>query len=156
MFSYSGQHPSSKRECARERPNGKRVCALPTQWSFAEAAATEHGQTVSRDDWRVLTAFHLADSADQARKDQLSAVEAQIKALESASSPSPAGSPMVAESSLARSGAKALFCLNGRRLEPHMAQPLFETELKRNAGLYEADMPVQLVLLNALSTAYTC
>ena len=55
-----------------------------------------------------------------------------------------------------RSGAKALFCLNGRRLEPHMAQPLFETELKRNAGLYEADMPVQLVLLNALSTAYTC
>ncbi len=55
-----------------------------------------------------------------------------------------------------RSGAKALFCLNGRRLEPPMAQPLFDTELKRNASLYEADMPVQLVLLNALATAYTC
>ena len=55
-----------------------------------------------------------------------------------------------------RSGAKALFCLNGRRLEPLMAQPLFDTELKRNADLYEADMPVQLVLMNALSTAYTC
>ena len=55
-----------------------------------------------------------------------------------------------------RSGAKALFCLNGRRLEPLMAKPLFDTELKRNADLYEADMPVQLVLMNALSTAYTC
>ncbi len=55
-----------------------------------------------------------------------------------------------------RSGAKALFCLNGRRLEPQMAQPLFATELKRNEGLYEADMPVQLVLLNALAAVYTC
>lgn len=55
-----------------------------------------------------------------------------------------------------RAGAKPLFCLNGRKLEPRMAKPLFDTELTRNAGLYEADMPVQLVLLNALSTAYTC
>ena len=55
-----------------------------------------------------------------------------------------------------RAGAKALFCLNGRRLEPRMAKPLFDAELKRNAGLYEADMPVQLVLVNALATAYTC
>ncbi len=55
-----------------------------------------------------------------------------------------------------RAGAKALFCLNGRRIEPRMAKPLFDAELKRNAGLYEADMPVQLVLVNALSTAYTC
>ena len=55
-----------------------------------------------------------------------------------------------------RQGAKALFCLNGRRLEPRMAKPLFDAELKRNAGLYEADMPVQLVLVNALATSYTC
>jgi len=55
-----------------------------------------------------------------------------------------------------RAGAKPLFCLNGRRLEPRMAKPLFDGELKRNAGLYEADMPVQLVLVNALVTAYTC
>ena len=55
-----------------------------------------------------------------------------------------------------RSGARALFCINGRRLEPRMAKPLFDTELKRNAGLYEADMPVQLVLVNALATAYPC
>lgn len=55
-----------------------------------------------------------------------------------------------------RQGAAALFCLNGRRLEPRMAKPLFDAELKRNAGLYEADMPVQLVLVNALATSYTC
>jgi hypothetical protein len=55
-----------------------------------------------------------------------------------------------------RAGARPLFCLNGRRLEPRMAKPLFDGELKRNAGLYEADMPVQLVLFNALVTAYTC
>lgn len=55
-----------------------------------------------------------------------------------------------------RRGAKPMACLNGRRLEPRMAKPLFDAELKRNAELYEADMPVQLVLVNALSTAYTC
>ncbi|MEY4883361.1 MAG: hypothetical protein RIS34_1215 [Pseudomonadota bacterium] len=55
-----------------------------------------------------------------------------------------------------RAGAKPLFCLNGRRLEPRMAKPLFDAELKRNVDLYEADMPVQLVLVNALSTTYLC
>ena len=37
-----------------------------------------------------------------------------------------------------------------------MARTLFETELQRNAGIYEADMSVQLVLTNSLSTAYAC
>ena len=55
-----------------------------------------------------------------------------------------------------RGGAKAEICINGRRLEPHMAKPLFDAELQRNKDLYEADMPVQLVLFNALSTAYSC
>ncbi len=55
-----------------------------------------------------------------------------------------------------RAGGKALVCLNGRRLEPRMAKQLFEGELRRNAGVYEADMPVQLVMFNALATAYTC
>ena len=55
-----------------------------------------------------------------------------------------------------RAGAKPVICVNGRRLEPRMAKSLFDAELKRNAGVYEADMPVQLVLVNALSTAYTC
>jgi hypothetical protein len=55
-----------------------------------------------------------------------------------------------------RNGAKPVICLNGRRLEPRMAKGLFETELQRNAGVYEADMPVPLVLSNALATVYPC
>ena len=55
-----------------------------------------------------------------------------------------------------RNGAKPFICLNGRRLEPSMAKGLYNTELKRNADLYEADMPVQLVVTNALATVYPC
>jgi len=61
-----------------------------------------------------------------------------------------------AHASMVRAGAKPVVCLNARRLEPRMAKPLFDGELRRNAGLYEADMPVQLVLMNALVTAYAC
>jgi len=56
----------------------------------------------------------------------------------------------------ARNGAKPTICLNGRRLEPHMAKSLYDSELKRSEGLYEADMPVQLVMVNALATVYAC
>jgi hypothetical protein len=61
-----------------------------------------------------------------------------------------------ANAQVARSGGKPGVCLNGRKLEPRMAKPLYDGELKRNAGLYEADMPVQLVMLNALASAYAC
>jgi hypothetical protein len=55
-----------------------------------------------------------------------------------------------------RNGAKPAICVNGRRLEPRMAKDLFDTELKRNDGVYEADMPAQLVMANALVAAYGC
>ena len=55
-----------------------------------------------------------------------------------------------------RGGANASICLNGRRLSPDMAEGLYRTELKRNADLYEADMPVQLVVTNALANVYPC
>ena len=55
-----------------------------------------------------------------------------------------------------RQGATPTICLNGRRLEPAMAKGLYDTELKRNADVYEADMQVQLVMANALATVYTC
>ena len=45
------------------------IQALPTQWGFAEQAAAEHGQSVDRKDWRVLMAFHLAESREQARNE---------------------------------------------------------------------------------------
>ena len=41
--------------------------ALPTQWSFAEAAAAQHGQTVERQHWRVLLSWHIAETRDKAR-----------------------------------------------------------------------------------------
>lgn len=41
--------------------------ALPLQWSFAETAAAEHGQTVHRRDWRVLMSWHIAETREQAR-----------------------------------------------------------------------------------------
>ena len=41
--------------------------ALPTQWSFAEAAAANHGQTVDRKHWRVLLSWHIAETRDKAR-----------------------------------------------------------------------------------------
>jgi hypothetical protein len=56
----------------------------------------------------------------------------------------------------ARNGVAPMICLNGRRLEPRMARSLYDTELQRNAGVYEADMPVQLVMVNALTTVYAC
>jgi hypothetical protein len=55
-----------------------------------------------------------------------------------------------------RAGAAASICLNGRRLAPEMAEGLYQTELKRNKDLYEVDMPVPMVLANALSTVYAC
>jgi hypothetical protein len=61
-----------------------------------------------------------------------------------------------AQSRAVRGGGNPLLCINGRRLEPSMALSLFETELKRGAGVYEADMPVQMVLANALTTVYAC
>ena len=42
--------------------------ALPTQWSFAEAAALKHGQTVDRANWRVLLSWHIAETRDKARE----------------------------------------------------------------------------------------
>src|SRR5262245_18160850 len=41
--------------------------ALPTQWSFAEAAAAQYGQIVDRAHWRVLLSWHIAETRDQAR-----------------------------------------------------------------------------------------
>ena len=55
-----------------------------------------------------------------------------------------------------RAGARPQICVNGRGLEPHMAKDLLDTELRRRADVYEADMPATLVLRNALQTVYPC
>ena len=63
---------------------------------------------------------------------------------------------LTAHDQAVREGATATICLNGRRLTPDMAEGLFKTELQRNKDVYEADMPVPLVMVNALSTVYPC
>jgi limonene 1,2-monooxygenase len=47
--------------------SGEGLSALSTQWSFAEASAARHGQTVRREDWRVLLSWHIAETRDRAR-----------------------------------------------------------------------------------------
>jgi hypothetical protein len=61
-----------------------------------------------------------------------------------------------ADAAAARAGESPHICLRGRRLEPAMAMSLYRTELRRNAELYEADMPVPLVMRNALEKVYAC
>ena len=41
--------------------------ALPTQWSFAEDAAKEHGNIVDRKNWRIVMFWHIAETREQAR-----------------------------------------------------------------------------------------
>lgn len=41
--------------------------ALPTQWSFAEAAAAKHGKIADRGSWRVLLSWHIAETREKAR-----------------------------------------------------------------------------------------
>lgn len=43
--------------------------ALPTQWGFAEAAASKHGTTVDRRNWRVLLSWHIAETREKARSE---------------------------------------------------------------------------------------
>ncbi|MFN8021171.1 MAG: LLM class flavin-dependent oxidoreductase [Acidimicrobiales bacterium] len=45
------------------------IAALPTQWSFAEESAAQHGQVVNRADWRVMMSWHIAETKEQARKE---------------------------------------------------------------------------------------
>jgi limonene 1,2-monooxygenase len=42
------------------------LAALPTQWGFAETYAEETGGTVSRDNWRVMMPWHIAETREQA------------------------------------------------------------------------------------------
>lgn len=55
-----------------------------------------------------------------------------------------------------RAGAKPSICVDKRRLEPRMAQDIFDAEMRRGQDMYEADMNVQLVVTQALATVYPC
>jgi limonene 1,2-monooxygenase len=45
------------------------LVSLQEAWGWAEEAARASGQTVSREEWRVVIPFHLADTREQAMDD---------------------------------------------------------------------------------------
>jgi len=47
----------------------KGLMSLAQQWEFAEDAASQHGTTISRANWRVLLAWHIAETREQARRE---------------------------------------------------------------------------------------
>jgi len=51
------------------------IAALPTQWGFAEEAAALHGQTVDRENWRVMMAWHIAETREQARNEAVEGLQ---------------------------------------------------------------------------------
>jgi limonene 1,2-monooxygenase len=64
-MTLAGKYGTGVLSIASNSPDG--LDALPTQWSFAEEAAAQHGQTVDRAEWRVLMAWHLAETEEEAR-----------------------------------------------------------------------------------------
>ncbi|HMS27039.1 MAG TPA: hypothetical protein PKC80_06660 [Burkholderiaceae bacterium] len=61
-----------------------------------------------------------------------------------------------ANAATVRKGGAAMFCQNNISLDTTQAKAMFDAERKLNADLYEADMPVQLVMLNALASLHPC
>lgn len=55
-----------------------------------------------------------------------------------------------------RNGRKPFFCLPQDNWNPTKANALFNAEASRNADVYEADMPVALVVQQALVNTYPC
>ena len=41
--------------------------SLPTQWSFAEESAAKHGNSVDRNNWRIVMNWHIAETRKEAR-----------------------------------------------------------------------------------------
>jgi len=56
MISVAASHPDGFKQ-------------LGNHWDICEAKAAEHGKTVSRSNWRVVTPFHIAETKEQAFAD---------------------------------------------------------------------------------------
>ena len=50
-------------------PSSGKGTDLAFLWEVAEQSAAEHGQTVNRDDWRMVVPVHLAESREEAFED---------------------------------------------------------------------------------------
>jgi limonene 1,2-monooxygenase len=63
----AGKHGISLLSISASSPLGFE--ALQNTWSIVEEEAERHGKTVSREGWRLVSFYHLADSEAQARDD---------------------------------------------------------------------------------------
>ena len=63
----TGKHGIGMLSVTSSQPGGMTNAA--GSWKIAEENAAKHGKTVSRANWRVLIAMHLAETREQARKD---------------------------------------------------------------------------------------
>ncbi|MBI2766091.1 MAG: LLM class flavin-dependent oxidoreductase [Chloroflexi bacterium] len=63
----AGKHGVGMLSVTASQPGGMTNAAW--NWNIVEETAAKHGQTVSRDNWRVLISMHLADSREEAMND---------------------------------------------------------------------------------------
>ena len=63
----AGKHGVGILSVAVSQPGG--LISLAKTWQMAEEAAEKAGQTVSRDDWRLVMPIHLADTREEAIRD---------------------------------------------------------------------------------------
>lgn len=63
----AGEHGIGMISVAASSPEGFKQ--LGNHWDICEAKAAEHGKTVSRSNWRIVTPFHIAETEEQAYKD---------------------------------------------------------------------------------------
>lgn len=63
----AGKHGVGVLSVAASQPGG--LISLAKTWEMTEVAAAKAGKSVSRDDWRLVMPFHLADSREEAIHD---------------------------------------------------------------------------------------
>lgn len=63
----AGKHGIGMLSVAASSPQG--FAKLAEHWDICEAKAAEHGKTVSRANWRIVTPFHIAETREQAYQD---------------------------------------------------------------------------------------
>ena len=63
----AGKHGISLLTIAASSPEG--WDALRTTWDIVETEAAANGKTVSRENWRLVSFYHIAETEEQARKD---------------------------------------------------------------------------------------
>ena len=67
--SVAGKYGAAVLTITVPRDPGAGPADLQALWTIAEESAAEHGQTVDRDDWRLVLPVHLAESRKEAMDD---------------------------------------------------------------------------------------